>query len=295
MADTFAEPTGNTEGIDADALLREIEGGGSANRPMQAQPEQTQQSQPAQQTPEEFEITWNGKQIKAPKEKALQWASQGYDYSQKMAELTRQRAEWETKQKEFEQSYTPYKTIDEYAKQNPEWWSHVEQSYQQKLANAQAAAPGQTSPEIEGLKAKLTEIEKFKTDLEAKEAAQKAEKEQQVLEGEIKSIRDTYKDLDWTSRDESGLDLEQRVLKHAIDNGIQSVRAAFRDYQHDHLLKLAAERAKESQTKDLQKRTKLGLLGQSQAPKKGLTPAEGVKTKSYEDLMREAKEEFGIA
>src|SRR4051812_40705324 len=125
------EPTGQIdESVDVDSLMESVESQGRGGIPMthEAQTDapaadstpapDTAAAAAAAQAAEEFEITWNGRQIKAPKDKVLQWASQGYDYPQKMAELKKQR-------EEFDRAYSPYKTVDDYAKQNPEWWKHV--------------------------------------------------------------------------------------------------------------------------------------------------------------------------
>jgi hypothetical protein len=129
--------------------------------------------------------------------------------------------------------------------------------------------------------------------LQEKQAEQK-QKEDAALDSEVSKIMEQHKDLDWTSADESGFTLEQRVLKHANDTGINSFRAAFRDYNHDQLLKLAELRARESAMLERQKVTKNGLLGQSPTPKKGLQTAENVKGKSYNNLVSEALNELGI-
>ncbi len=287
----FADPTGNLEGIDADALLEQIENGEAAHA---APPEATApvQEAPAPPAGDEFAFTWNGKEIKAPREKALQWAQQGYDYAQKMAEYNRRNSELENVRKDFDQRYSLYQKVDELAKQNPEWWNQIQQAYQARM---QGGSEGEGAPLPDWITNKLNQYDQFISSIKEKEAAQQRQTEDTQLDTEIKSIRETYKDLDWDSPNETGFSLEQRVLDHAIKNGIQSFRAAFRDYNHEHLVKLAEDRAKENTNKELQKRTKQGLLGQSPTPKKGFQPAEGVKNKSWNDLEREALEELGIA
>lgn len=289
------EPTGDTSSIDADALLAEIE---KASPERDARSESTapeSEAPPVKETPEtsptlsEIEFTWNGKKIKAPIDKAKQWAQQGYDYAQKMQEFGASKQAWETERKRFEESLAPYRLIDEFAKSNPDWWKQVEQSYQERMSSAQS------NPELSQLRQELSELKKFKDSLETERQEARRKEEDEKLKTEIQSIRDEFKDLNWDQPDDSGQTLEKRVLMHAMENGIASFRAAFRDYNHEHLLKLAEERAKESKTKDIQKRTKEGLLGVSPTPKKALAPAENVKSKSYDDLLREAKEEFGLA
>jgi hypothetical protein len=302
------EPTGQTEGIDVDALMEQIDAAPDGNLPADpakadpagAEGAQTPAAQ-APQYPKEIELTIGGKPIKAPWEKALQWAQQGYDYSQKMASFNQDRAKWDDERKGFEKTISPYKAIDEYAKQNPDWWKHVESAYQSRTTGQPPGASA--NPDLESVKAALkAELEaEFKpikeqfTSIQEEKAAKAREAEDTALSTEVQSIQEKYPNLDWKSVDENGHSLEQRVLKHGMDNNIPSFRAAFRDYTHDDLLKLHEERGKENQVKELQKQRKQGLLGSSPTPKKGIARAEGVKNKSYEDLMREALTEEGIA
>lgn len=300
---TNDEPTGDISGIDADALLNEIEGGGNTEIPMEGG-EQAPDQAPAPAAapePESFEFTWNGRPIKATREQVLQWSSQGYDYSQRMAQLKQEQQAREQEWQQKEQAISPYKTIDEYAKQNPDWWSHVESLYQARMQGG--AEGGAANLDAEQLKAKilkdlspkLNELQQFKQSIEQERQAQQQKQEDDALIEEIKSIREAHPDPAWETPDERGQTLEQKVLEHAVNNRINSFRAAFRDYYHDKLVAKASEQAKEQTNKDLQKRTKAGLLGQSSTPRKGVATAESVKSKSYEDLMREGLEEFGIA
>ncbi len=300
----FAEPTGSTAGIDADALMGQIESGGDVapqgGTPTEMMPPDASLKPgegAAPPTSPEIEFNWNGKNIKVPANdpRIRQWAAQGYDYSQRVAMLKQQQEEFQAQAKAFE----PYKQIDEYVKSNPDWWSHVQDSWAQAQAKRDAATPG--SQAEADANAQMAEIEKhpiiqqFKSFMEQQQAekvAHQRAEEDKVLTGEIQSIRDQYKDLDWDSPDQEGYSLEQRVLKHAVENGIKNFRAAFRDYNHDRLVKLAEQRAMEQVTKDAQKRTKLGLLGQTQAPLKQIQAAEDVKNKSWDDLLKEAQEEL---
>lgn len=299
---TVAEPgmTGDTSGIDVDQLLSQVESG------QEIKQEPAQAAAPAAPTyPTEVELKVDGKVVKAPWEKAIQWASMGHNYSQRMAALKAEQEGWESQktkfQTELESKYSPYKLIDEYSKQDPEWWAHVEQAYQEKLSG-KGQATG--SPDIESLarsiEAKLEEkfkpiTEKF-TKIEQAEQAERIKEEDATLDAEIKSIRDQYSNLDWNKADENGHTLEQRIVKHAIDNGISKFRAAFADYCHSDLLKFHEERGKQSQISDIQRKAKQGILSTSSAPQTR-TPkaAEGVKNKSYNDLMQEALDELQLA
>jgi hypothetical protein len=243
--------------------------------------------------PQEYTLKVGGKEIKAPLEKVLSWAQMGYDYPQKaqalkaqQEEFQRQRLENETKWKETESKWAPYKQIDEYAAKNPDWWSQVQQAYQQKIQAAE------TNPEIAQLKQELQEIKEFKNQILSEKNSVKAQEEDKQLVSEIESIRKSFPNLDFSTPDEDGKTLEMKVLQHAVDNNLQSFRVAFRDFYHDHLIGKAREEGKELASKEVQKRTKLGILGETSKPTKGLKVAENVRSKSYNDLVQEALNEL---
>lgn len=291
-------PSGNMDGIDADALLAQIEGSGNGEIPMSAPAAQEPAAPPAAApTAAELEFLYGDKPVKVPytDPRVKQWAAQGYDYAQKMSEFNRRTQDFETREK----ALSPYKSIDDYAKQNPDWWQHVESSYAaRKQAGGAGAAAGS---DLETLKAQIRqELEAEIKPIKDFHTSFKEQKEDEALGQEIESIRKKYADLDWKTPDQHGQSLEARVVKHALDMGLDGskpghFRAAFNDFNHEHLVKLAADKAKEDQNKELQKRTKLGLLGTSPTPKSGIAQAEGVKNKTYNDLEREAKDEYGIA
>lgn len=289
------EPTGNIEGIDADALLSEIEGGGNRDIPMSDPAQSAEPEKTPAEVASELAFMHGEKEIKIPLSdpKLKQWAQQGYDYSQKMAGFNQERQKWELERQEFEKKVSPYKTIDEYARQNPEWWKYVEDNWNKREQTSNPDASTQNIPDW--VKQKLETADQFISEVKKERSEQRVKDEDKALTEDIQGLRKQYENLDWDTPDHSGHSLEKRVLKHALDNGIKSFKTAFRDYYHEHLIKLHEERGKEQIGKELQKRSKLGIIGQSPTPKKGINPAEGVKNKSYEDLLREAKEEAGVA
>lgn len=293
---SFAEPTGDTSGIDADALMAQIETSGSVGEQAPA-PAPTPEPQ-AQPTAQELAFTWNGREIKAPLSdpRIKQWASQGYDYAQRMEAFNKQQQEFKTQQEQINALKERYSPLEEYYSQHPELFNQLVTQYQQGAAQA-GLGQDPNNPIVQKLapiEQKLSQVVQFIQSQMAEKQAQLCQEEDQKLEGEIKSIRDEYANLDWNSPQEDGLTLELKVLKHAADNGINSFRAAFRDMMHEHLTKMAEERAAERVVKERQKQTKLGLLGKSPAPKAGLTEAQDLKNKSYDQLMSEAMQELGI-
>lgn len=297
----FADGTGDVSGIDADAIMASIESTGHAPEAAPiaeptASPEPAAASQQpqAQPTAQEIEFTWNGKQIKAPvtDPRVKQWASQGYDYAQKMADFNRKQQEIAAREQELTGRYG---AIDEYVRQNPQFWDHVTQEWQRQQMGGQVDPNNPLFKELQSLKSEIGQVKEFKQTLEQERLAIQRQQEDQALEQEIGSIREQYPDIDLAAPDANGASLETRVIKHALDNNIKSFRAAFRDLLHDDLLKREADKAREAVTKDLQKRQKSGLLGTSPTPTKGLSQPEDIKNHSYESLHQLALQELGIA
>lgn len=291
-----SEPTGSTADVDVDSLMESIEAP-RGDIPMTAR----QEPDPAAAAPTaaELEFTWNGKQIKAPYSdpRLKQWAAQGYDYSQRMQEFNQQRSQFEEQQKSLKEMEGRYAPVDEYVKKNPDWWNHVQQSWEQREQQRQQALDPNNpiAQELNAIKSNLQEITSFKSQYEAEKQAQVQQEQDSRYKSDLESLRKTHPDLDFDTAGEDGKSLEMRVIEHGMSHGIRSLRAAFRDFYHDHLVKTAELRGKETVNKDIQKRTKLGLLGTTPTPRKGLQRAEDVKAKSYNDLEREALAELGLA
>lgn len=213
-----------------------------------------------------------GKEIKANRDQILKWAQMGYNYPQKAQELNLKEQKWQQelnqyksqaeKWKDVEQKWAPYKEVDEYAAKNPDWWQQVQQSYQEKMQGAQ------TNPELQQLKSELQELKQFRDQLAQEKQNQKVQEEDSQLSQEVESIRKQFPNLDFATPDEEGKSLEMKVLEHADKIGATSFRVAFRDFYHDHLINKAKEEGKETVSKELQKQTKLGILGTSSKPTK---------------------------
>ena len=288
--------------VDVDSLLERIEGesadGGGI--PME-QPAEAPAPAPAP-TLQEVEFTHGGKQIKAPWDRAKEWASRGYDYSQKMAAFQNERTQFETERKSHQEMIDRFKQVDEYVKQNPQWWDHVNAQYQAaqgQVNRAEAAQGGGELPanhplmqKLAALESQVSEVSQFKQTFEAEKHQQQREQEDKALTEDIQSLRKEHAKLDWDTPDANGQSLELRVMKHAIEHDIKNFKTAFRDMMHEELVKRAEERGKESIAKDRQKQTKLGLLGASPTPRKSFSDPKNIKEQSYEDLAREAIDEL---
>lgn len=286
--------TGNIEGIDAEALMGQIQRGESVNNPASNIPPQTTQQQSHQQSAKSpaasdpqastqaadpiIDLVIDGKNYKAPMSKVKQWAQQGRNYSSLMNEF-------KTKQADFDNKFKMYSEIDDYAKANPDWWKSVTESYQSRNTQGHQTAQATQAVPPELLQ-KLDQLEKFKSTFELDQASK-------ALEADVKGVRDTYPDLPWDSLDENGTTLEYRVLEHATKNGIQSFKTAFRDLMHEQLVKLAADKAKEAAVNEFKTQRKSGLIGISSNPTQMKAKA-SQKFNSYDDAAQAAMRELGI-
>lgn len=289
-----------------DAPIPELEGIESdAPAPVDAKPEDA----PWDWKPHfsrEIEYNAAGKTIKEPLEMVLKRASQGYDYAQKIGE-------WNNKEKGFTEKLTAaeqklkdfeyLKQIDDYARQNPAWKQKVDQMFQQREEIQQGLDPNdpvmryinqkidKLMEPINNLSSKVSQFDQFVS-------SQKISKEDQELDAEVKSIRDAYPNLDWDGRDEFGKTLEYKVLEHAqklgLGTGQGAFRAAFRDFNHERLLQIAEEKAKEKVAEQAHRLKQSGFIGKSSTPQTGLTKAKSLREKSYEELKREALDELGL-
>lgn len=265
-----SDNSGSTE-HDVDAILAQAYGG--TQNPSQGEPSRTPAPEKAPEAPQarEYEFNARGQAIKIKENdpRFSQWLSQGHDYSQNINTFKQERDGWEKSKQDWEKQWGTYREIDQFAKQNPDWWSSIEQSYQQRLST-----PNNVPPEVkqyldqrfEPIAQDIPLMKQFLQEMQTQKMEQQVKQEDDKLVGAIKSIQDKYPNLDFAAKDQTGLSLEQRVLDHAIKNGHQTFRAAFLDYYHDDLERLAETRGRESISQEMQKRKKLGLLDEAPAP-----------------------------
>lgn len=282
--------------IDADKLLQEIE---APTPPQEVQPAAAPEPAAAQSSwnGDEWAFETNGKKIVPEgRDHLIKWASQGYNYSQRMGELNKtfaqKQAELEAERAKYE-GYDRYHKVNEYARQNPQWWEHVEKSFQNRETyQVPQELQGVLNPLLQRLQATEGVLQEFQSEKQRQEY----ERQDQALDTEINEIREKFPNIDLNSVDPaSGETLELRVLKHAGQLGTTSFRAAFRDYFHDKLIELSKATALETAAKEKEQNAKKGILGKTPAPVKGLNPAQNTRGKSYDQLAQEAMAEMGIS
>lgn len=284
------------EEIDAEALVKQIEETGSAEPQEEAlEEEQAQAEETAAQ--QMFKYKALGKEIEEPIETILQRASMGYDYAQKMQEYKQLQQQIEEQKQLAEQLQQKWKPYDDYARENPDWFQHWQNAWQNRGSGQQGHEIAQTEQSAipPQLQEKLTAFEQFMQQQQQREQQQQVAQEDEALANDIKSIQEQYPDIDFQATDPAtGKSLEQQVIDHALQNGINSFRAAFRDFNHEKLVERERERAKEDVAKQTQAQRKRGIIGQSPTPfSEGPTNFD-VKSRSWDQLERLAAQELGI-
>lgn len=253
------------------------------------------------QAAQEYAIKYKGKEEKYPLDKILSFANQGRDYSEKMRQFRMERESFEkesqankAKWADLESRLSRYAEVEEYIKKDPAWYDYLVQSYQERLQGNGQANPTH-DPLVQSLSQEVRGLKEIATRFQEKEAELARAKEDEALDGQITEYREKHGDFDWVTVDENGLDLEKRILDHAIKNGIQSFRAAANDYLFDEHVKRAKGGAKEEVGKDIQKRTKLGLGPVTDRPTMPLKAVENVSSKSWDEITREALVAAGLS
>lgn len=265
----------------ADALLENIDAPESGP---------IQEEQP-QATPDEWELTVGGKQIKAKRDQIMQWAQMGYDAPNKIRKFTQELEGWKQKEAQFKEWHEKYGPVDEYVRQNPQFWDHVTQSWQNRnqLLNDQS---NPLASMVQQLQAQVQDLVQYKSQIEEQRTQAQMQQEDQAYQQTFEDIRKQYPDIDFVTPDDEGKSLEYKVLEHAQNEGIKNFKTAFRDFYHDELVKRSESKAKESVSKEKVKNTKLGILGVTPTPTK--RASNDHKGKSWHELADEVKDELKL-
>jgi hypothetical protein len=178
--------------------------------------------------PEQWALTVNGQKVlPKSKENILQWANQGYNYSQRASELNKRKADMDAMQNQYAQ----YKQLNDAFEQNPAFKQKIlelYQSTQQGTATpAQQNQVAQLPPEI---LSKLGEVDQIKSEFQAI----KEEKEDQLLDQELQSLRNKFKDEEWDTDAGNGT-LQFQILKKAHDTGVTNLEDVYKMLRFDHI------------------------------------------------------------
>lgn len=245
---------------------------------------------PAADEPQ-YSYTANGAECTEPLSVILQRASQGYNYSQQMESVKAQQAAIEERERNAQEIEARWSDVNSYAQENPDWWNHVNQSWQAAQTGAQPADNDQLASAIQPIRAEIDEIKNVVNDVKGFVGQARQAQEDQTYAQEVKSVQEAYPYIDLTATNEAGESVEHQVLRHARENGIGSFRAAFRDYKHDQIVAHASTQADEARQTAIQQQRRQGIMGVSPTSRKQDGP---VDHKRYTDaqLVEMAVDEF---
>jgi hypothetical protein len=184
-----------------------------------------EQSQVPQFDPQQWGYKYKGQMI-FPKDRnhLITLAQQGHMAAQRMAELNKLRTDLDAQGKQYE----PLKQLDEVFKKNPKFAQKIWDLYQRAQSGEDVLNGGGGEKEDPVYGQLTQEVQSVKSDLQKI----KEEKEDQALEREIDTLKKNHADHEWGT-DEGDGTLEFRIMKHAHDNGFNSLESAYRDLMWD--------------------------------------------------------------
>lgn len=255
---------------------------GGSDTAGQQQPQQTSQNW----NPQEWALNFKGQTI-LPKDRThlVNLAQKGYGYETAMEQINQERQRIAQQQGQYQR----YTQLDEALKSNPEFaqklWNFVQQ--QQQPGQKPADQEGELPPQVLQLQSELEEIKSWKQQ-QAEQAAS------QAIDRELQEIAQAYPQYDWRGDDGTG-SLAWKIMKHAYDNNLPSMKTAFRDMMFDNAasqVKLdTLKKAKETQQAQHRQgvvQTGGASAGVSTAKKTPYSPND-----SYADLASKAIQALG--
>lgn len=230
---------------------------------------------------DEFSFEIDGRSYKFNSQDLQKYVAEGLKATQKYEEIYSLQNKIAQEKAELERKVGESKhllELDNWARENPELYHRMQLEYENQRNGGQF---GEVPPylakfvaDLNEVRAKLNEVDQIKQEHIRKQS-------DEALQKEIDTYKGKYSDFDWNSPDQSGLTLEQRIINHALQNGIQTFRAAANDYLIDEVAKRKEFKAKEEVAKTIQKNNKLGLLEQK-SEKYTPKPINPRKLKSYD-------------
>lgn len=241
---------------------------------------------------QEYEYTVEGgKKVKEPLEMVMKRAGLGYHYAQRAQFLN----DKETQIKAIEEQnkkLSRWAEFNDYAEKNPDWWKHVETSWQGRQNPVQNGQVDTPNPVIEDLKKQIEDLSAFKQQFVDKQQALEHGQQDREFRSEISNVSKQF-NVDLDQSDEQGRTLTWRVLEHMKGLGLDGSKkghfaAAFKDYYFDNLMGRTAEKTKEEHAKNQEQMRKAGILDVSRTPKAKGSLNGKAPSMSWDDLSKAA-------
>ena len=250
--------------------------------------------------------TDGGKEVEEDLQTILQRASGGYHFAQRMNEYNQLMDKYNTELKpqvdQASQLKEKYGKFEDYAKENPDWYDHWNNAYENRHTLNQQLGEG-APPEAANIQSMLKEMlsqelgpvkEFMSSQAQARQEAQLNEQDS-ILDTAVKKTREQFSNVDFDRTDPAtGKSLELDVLEFMHKSGIQDFNAAFKAFYHDNLVKLQVEQTLEQQQKSEADRKKNGILDIKSTPTPKRQPNfQGKNLDQLMDMALQDKEIFG--
>jgi hypothetical protein len=238
--------------------------------------------------PTDWAINYKGQKV-LPKDRQhlINMAQKGYDYNQTMAQLKREREEFER----VRGSYKPYEDMDARFQKDPKFKAALMSwvaEYNSRLAGGMGGEEGgagmQIPPEV---MQKLEQLERFQQETTQRNA-------DEALQREIRELRDNYKHVDFDADTDGEGNLMRKIIKHAHDNNIANLKTAYRDYMYDADTTNARADALRRAEAERAERARQGKVAGGSAPKAPVTDGDKYRSgDTYADIEAKALKRLG--
>ena len=217
----------------------------------------------------------SGKEVEESISDILKRASQGYHYSQRMGELKTQETEWQRQIAESQAMSDKYREIDQYARDNPEWFDHWNNAYQNRgMAVGSPEQQGGFDPAqiTQMIDQKLAPFQETIQQQKERMESERRSQEDAALDTQVQATRQEFADIDFAATNpEDGQSLENKVYQFMIDNGVNDFNQAYKMMDYDNIMARQVEKAKADLVKQEQMKRKQGIVSETSGQAK--TPA----------------------
>ena len=216
----------------------------------------------------QFKMKFRDKEIVPPtREQLVNWAQQGYGYSQRAAELNTREAAL----KKLEESTGQYQKLAEAFDANPQFKQQIMKLYQDTISGAAAAQAAGDQSGVQANNDILKQIQPLiqqavapfqqkaqQFDEFQKQMANRAADES--LTKEMEALKEKYKEHDWNTEDEGGHTLMWRILNLANDKGLTDPEDGYRLYMFNNVAERSRADALRGEAKRIEEQKRLGVV-----------------------------------
>lgn len=245
----------------------------------------------------ELPIKHNGQVIKAPLEKVLNAFRERQHLSDKFSAFNKEREEFEAAKAALGDmnQLSELQKIQQWSQESPEEFERFWEMYQNRDNYLkQGDESGMITAELQSLRSTIKQQQDAIQQLMSGHEEQQTAAEIQEVEQEIDAFKSQYGEkygIKLEETDEEGLSLQARIIKHGIDNNIDSFKLAAFDFLEDRLFTTAQQEGRREVADKIKQDRRAGIIGRSATPTTGETNLDPLKM-NEDELMNSALSEF---